>query len=42
LRLPFSEKSCCDGDSVCSQALMALADGTMVIAVRRPGTAIVQ
>jgi uncharacterized protein (TIGR00369 family) len=32
VRLPFSGKSCCDGDSVCSQALMALADSAMVIA----------
>ena len=32
LRLPFSKKNCCDGDVVCSQALMALADTAMVIA----------
>jgi uncharacterized protein (TIGR00369 family) len=32
LRLPFSKKICCDGDAVCSQALMALADSAMVIA----------
>jgi acyl-coenzyme A thioesterase PaaI-like protein len=32
VRLPFSKKICCDGASVCSQALMALADSAMVIA----------
>ena len=32
VRLPFSEKICCDGNVVCSQALMALADTAMVIA----------
>jgi acyl-coenzyme A thioesterase PaaI-like protein len=32
LRLPFSKKLCSDGDAVCSQALMALADAAMVIA----------
>jgi len=32
LRLPFSRKICCDGQSVCSQALMALAESAMVIA----------
>jgi uncharacterized protein (TIGR00369 family) len=32
VRLPFSKKACCDGDVVCSQALMALADTAMVIA----------
>jgi len=32
LRLPFSRKNCCDGEAVCSQALMALADSAMVIA----------
>jgi len=30
--LPFSKKNCCDGEVVCSQALMALADTAMVIA----------
>ena len=28
----FSKKNCCDGEVVCSQALMALADTAMVIA----------
>ena len=32
LRLPFSTKICGDGDLVCSQALMALADTAMIIA----------
>ena len=32
LRLPFSKKICSDGQVVCSQALMALADTAMVIA----------
>jgi len=32
VRLPFSKKICADGDLVCSQALMALADTAMVIA----------
>jgi uncharacterized protein (TIGR00369 family) len=32
VRLPFSSKICPDGQSVCSQALMALADSAMVIA----------
>ena len=32
IRLPFSKKICADGDAVCSQALMALADSAMVIA----------
>jgi uncharacterized protein (TIGR00369 family) len=32
VRLPFSKKICNDGDTVCSQALMALADSAMVIA----------
>lgn len=32
LRLPFSRKICSDGEAVCSQALMALADTAMVIA----------
>jgi acyl-coenzyme A thioesterase PaaI-like protein len=32
LRLPFSRKICRDGEAVCSQALMALADTAMVIA----------
>jgi uncharacterized protein (TIGR00369 family) len=32
LRLPFSKRNCSDGDTVCSQALMALADSAMVIA----------
>jgi len=32
LRLPFSKKICCDGEAVCSQALMALADSAMVVA----------
>jgi uncharacterized protein (TIGR00369 family) len=30
--LPFSKKACCDGEAICSQALMALADSAMVIA----------
>ena len=33
VRLPFSKKNCCDGGVVCSQALMALADTSMVIAI---------
>jgi acyl-coenzyme A thioesterase PaaI-like protein len=32
LRLPFAKKICNGGDTVCSQALMALADTAMVIA----------
>jgi uncharacterized protein (TIGR00369 family) len=32
VRLPFSKKICCDGETVSSQALMALADTAMVIA----------
>jgi uncharacterized protein (TIGR00369 family) len=32
VRLPFSKRICGDGESVCSQALMALADTAMVIA----------
>jgi uncharacterized protein (TIGR00369 family) len=32
LRLPFAKKICADGEAVCSQALMALADSAMVIA----------
>ena len=32
VRLPFSKKICSDGEAVCSQALMALADSAMVIA----------
>ena len=32
VRLPFSKKICSDGDVICSQALMALADTAMVIA----------
>jgi uncharacterized protein (TIGR00369 family) len=32
LRLPFNKKICNDGNTVCSQALMALADTAMVIA----------
>src|SRR5271169_5357635 len=32
VRMPFSKKICSDGDLVCSQALMALADTAMVIA----------
>lgn len=32
VRLPFSKKACSDGEAVCSQALMALADSAMVIA----------
>jgi hypothetical protein len=32
VRLPFSRKICRNGDAVCSQALMALADTAMVIA----------
>src|ERR1700680_4992542 len=30
--LPFSKSICADGEAVCSQALMALADSAMVIA----------
>jgi len=32
VRLPFSKKICADGQSVCGQALMALADSAMVVA----------
>ena len=32
VRLPFSKKICGEGNLVCSQALMALADAAMVIA----------
>jgi uncharacterized protein (TIGR00369 family) len=32
VRMPFSKKICGDGNVVCSQALMALADAAMVIA----------
>ena len=32
VRLPYNKKICGDGDTVCSQALMALADTAMVIA----------
>ena len=32
VRLPFARKICCDGDVVCSQALMALAETAMVVA----------
>jgi uncharacterized protein (TIGR00369 family) len=32
LRLPFAKKLCSDGEVVCGQALMALADAAMVIA----------
>src|SRR5271163_4647635 len=32
VRLPFSPKICPDGQAVCSQALMALADSAMIIA----------
>jgi uncharacterized protein (TIGR00369 family) len=32
VRLPYSKKICADGEAVCSQALMALADSAMVIA----------
>ncbi len=32
VRMPFSKTICCDGDVVCSQALMALSDTAMVIA----------
>src|SRR5580700_9547183 len=32
VRLPFSKKVCNDGNTICSQALMALADTAMVIA----------
>ena len=32
VRLPFSKRICSDGATVCSQALMALADAAMVIA----------
>jgi uncharacterized protein (TIGR00369 family) len=32
VRMPFSRKICRDGEAVCSQALMALADTAMVIA----------
>ena len=35
VRLPFSKRNCSDGDTVCSQALMALADSAMVIALCR-------
>lgn len=32
VRLPYSKNNCSDGEMVCSQALMALADTAMVIA----------
>ena len=32
VRMPFSKRICADGNLVCSQALMALADTAMVIA----------
>ena len=32
VRLPFSRSICADGEAVCSQALIALADSAMVIA----------
>jgi acyl-coenzyme A thioesterase PaaI-like protein len=32
VRLPFSKKLCYNGDAVCSQAIMALADAAMVLA----------
>jgi len=32
VRMPFSKNICCDGKTVSSQALMALADSAMVIA----------
>jgi uncharacterized protein (TIGR00369 family) len=32
VRLPFCRSICADGETVCSQALMALADSAMVIA----------
>jgi uncharacterized protein (TIGR00369 family) len=32
VRLPFSKKICSDGETICSQALMALAESAMVIA----------
>jgi uncharacterized protein (TIGR00369 family) len=32
VRLPFSKGICADGEAVCSQALLALADSAMVIA----------
>ncbi len=32
LRLPFSRSICNDGEAVCTQALMALADSAMIIA----------
>ena len=32
VRLPFSKKICANGEAVCSQALMALADSAMVVA----------
>ena len=32
VRLPFSKSICADGEAVCSQALLALADSAMVIA----------
>jgi uncharacterized protein (TIGR00369 family) len=32
VRLPFSKNICADGEAVCSQALLALADSAMVIA----------
>ena len=34
LRMPFSEQLCRNGDIVCGQALMALADTAMVIAIQ--------
>ena len=32
VRMPYTNKICCDGKAVCSQALMALADSAMVVA----------
>lgn len=32
VRMPFSTKICSDGETICSQALMALADSAMIIA----------
>jgi uncharacterized protein (TIGR00369 family) len=32
VRMPFNKKICSDGKTICSQALMALADTSMVIA----------
>lgn len=42
VRLPFSKKNCSDSDTVCGQALMALADSAMVIACSALGTATVR